>query len=107
MFGFVFRAGGMVLLALALVLAVLDITRSITAQALIITPMAKTWASVSAGTLLQVRQFLETTLHPLFWDPGLVFLLKLPNWLVLWGLSMLLLWLGQKRATPYGRFASR
>ncbi|MEM9733358.1 MAG: hypothetical protein AAF903_07710 [Pseudomonadota bacterium] len=107
MFGFLFRAAGLVLLALALVLAVLDITRSISAQAFILTPLANTWASVSADTLAQVKQFLETSLHPLAWDPGLVFLLKLPSWLVLWFFSMVLLWMGQKRETPYGRFASK
>lgn len=107
MFYFLFRLIGMFLLAIAVVLAVLDITRSITASAIIMTPLAQAWADTSPTTLLSVRQFIETTLHPLLWDPAALFILKLPSWLVFWFVAMVLLWMGQRRENPYGRFASR
>ncbi len=107
MFGLLFRIIGFCVLALALVLAVLDVTRSITAGTLVLTSLAQWWAVISPETLLSGQQTLSETIHPFLWDPVIVTLLQLPSWLICWVISMLLLWMGQKREARYGRFASR
>lgn len=107
MFGFIFRVVGFVVLALALVFAVLDITRSLTASELILTPLAQTWADISPQSLLTMRELVEKWTLPFFWDPVMTTVLLLPSWIVLWFIAMVLLKLSQKRETPYGRFASR
>ena len=107
MFHFIFKILGLIVLALAVVLAVLDITRSITASEITLTPLASTWNSVSRDTLLDFRDLVLTWTHVYLWDPVLLFILQLPSWLVFWLLAMVFLKLGQRRENPYGRFASR
>ena len=107
MFHFLFKILGLFVLALAVVLAVLDITRSITASDVILTPLASSWAAVSPQSLLSSRELVQTWAHPYLWDPVLTFVLQLPSWLVFWLLAMIFLKLGQRRENPYGRFASR
>lgn len=107
MFHFLFKIVGLFVLAMAVVLAVLDITRSITASEIILTPLAGSWAAVSPETLLSTQELVQTWTHPYLWDPVLIFMLQLPSWLVFWLLAMVLLKLGQRRENPYGRFASR
>jgi len=107
LFHFLFRVIGLFVLALALVLAVLDITRSITASTIIFTSLAESWMSLSPRSLAASKEAIETWVHPFLWDPMLVFVLQLPSWLMFWFVAMFLLWLGQKRENPYGRFASR
>ena len=107
MFQFLFRSLGMVVLALALVSAILDITRSIASSTMLLTPFAQTWQSLSPDTYASAQQSIEAHLHPALWDPAMVFFLSLPTWLLLWLVSMILLYIGQKRENPYGRFASR
>jgi len=106
-FSFLFKILGLFTLALALVLAVLDITRSITASEMVLTSLASTWANISPATLEASRDAVQIWTHPVLWDPILLFLLQLPSWLVFWLVAMIFLKLGQKRENPYGRFASR
>ena len=107
MFHFLFRALGMIVLALAVVTAVLDLTRSIAASSVVMTPFSDLWARVSAQSLQNSQLAVETYLHAIVWDPVITFFLELPGWMLLWLIAMILLWLGQKRQNPYGRFASR
>ena len=106
MFHFLFKIIGLFVLALAVVLAVLDITRSITASEIILTPLASSWATVSPKSLLDTRDLVQAWAHPYLWDPVVVTMLKLPSWLVFWLVSMILLRMGQRRQSQYGRFAS-
>jgi hypothetical protein len=106
-FHFIFRAIGMVILALALVTAVLDLTRSIAASGVVMTSFAAAWESMSPTSFKSASAAIQSWTHPLVWDPMIVFVLGLPSWLVLWLIAMIFLWLGQKRRNPYGRFASR
>lgn len=98
---------GLFVLALAVVLAVLDITRSITASEIVLTPLAKTWGTISPQTLLDSRDLVREWAHPYLWDPVVLSILNLPSWLVVWLIAMIFLKLGQRRSAPYGRFASR
>ena len=105
MFQFLSRSVGLALLAAALVFAVLDITRSITASALVITPFATTFTDLAPQMAANVKTSLEG-IHPLAWDPVATFVFALPTWLILWFVAMLFMWLGQKTRERYGRFAS-
>ena len=107
MFHFLFRAIGMVVLAAALVAAVLDLTRSIAASKLFVTPFGTIWQSFAPGSFEATREKIVGFTHPVVWDPLLVTFLSLPGWLVLWLLAMILLYIGQKKESPYRRFASR
>ncbi len=106
MFQFLFRIIGVFALALAVVMAVLDITRSITASALVMTPLGASWRAVNPQTLDSLKESAERV-SPILWSPVATSVLALPGWLVFWSLAMILLWLGMRRSNPYGRFASR
>ena len=107
LFSFVFRLLGLVILALALVLAVLDITRSITASSLILTSLGDAWAGFNPVSFEAAKEAVTTALHPAMWDSVIAFILMLPSWFVFCLLAMVLLWLGRKKSSRFGRFASR
>ena len=107
MFHFIFRISGLFFLALAVVLMVLDLTRSISASEFVLTPAIQTWQSLSPQTLEASKTAIENWILPFAWDPMLLFILKLPTWAIMWVVAMLLLLFGQKRESPYGRFSDR
>ena len=107
MFQFLFRAAGMFVLALALITAILDPTRSIAASAVVVKPFGAVWGSVLPASLEASRVAVQTYVHPFVWNPLISTLLALPSWLLLWCVAMILLWIGQRRSNPYGRFARR
>ena len=104
-FQFLSRSLGLALLAAALVFAVLDITRSITASALVVTPFFRTFVDMAPQMAVNLEASLRGV-HPVLWDPVGLFVLSLPTWLILWFLAMLFLWAGQKSRERFGRFAS-
>ncbi|MEN0040457.1 MAG: hypothetical protein AAF764_03875 [Pseudomonadota bacterium] len=106
MFSILLRVVGLAILALALVLAVLDITRTISASAPVLTPLNELWQNISAASL-EWLQTSATNIHALLWDPVLLFVLQLPGWLVFFLLAMLMMWAGQPADDRFGRFASR
>ena len=106
MFSILLRVTGLAVLALALVLAVLDITHSISASNLVVTPLNDLWQNISASSL-EWLQTSVTNLHALLWDPIVLFILQLPGWLVFFVLAMAMMWAGQPADNRFGRFASR
>ncbi|NKB52489.1 MAG: hypothetical protein GKR97_09735 [Rhizobiaceae bacterium] len=107
MFHFLFKIVGLFVLALAVVLAVLDITKSITASEMILTSLASSWVAISEKSLESTHELVLTWSHPYVWDPVLLNLLKLPSWLIFFLVAMILLKFGQRRENPYGRFSGR
>ncbi|MEL6966598.1 MAG: hypothetical protein AAGM04_04375 [Pseudomonadota bacterium] len=107
MFSFLFRILGLSILALAVVLAVLDVTRSITASAFVLTPLAVTWSELSPASLNSARLFVLSLGLPWLWDPLALALMRLPSWLLFWFFAMVLMWMGRKKDNRYGRFANR
>ena len=105
MLQFVLRALGLAVLALAVVLAVLDITRSITASQVVLTPLGETWATVQPAAGDIVAGFDNAPLGQL-WAPLARAFLTVPSWLVFWLVAMLLLWSGERRTRRLGRFSS-
>ena len=92
------------LLALAVVLAVLDLTRSVAGSSLVMTSLDAAWTGVSPASRATAETSVTTTLGATGWS-ALALLLQLPGWLVVLAASILLLWLGRKRRSAYARFA--
>jgi hypothetical protein len=100
-----FRLLAMLSLAVAVIFAVLDATRSIAASALTATPLGKSWQEVSPAMLEATRAWIEATLSPTAWDPGAVFLLSLPGFVVFAALALIFFALGRRPSRRAGRFA--
>ena len=90
MIRFLFSFLAMVALAFAVIMAVLDATRTIAASHLVLTPLAVSWGAVSPQTLVAAQAFVEQKMHPLLWNPVLVHLLALPGFVVFGALSLAL-----------------
>ena len=86
-------------------MAVLDATRTIAGSELVMTPLNTSWISVSPGTFAAVQTFLTDMAHPLVWDPGMVFILNQPGFVVFGALAFLLYAIGRRPRRRIGRFA--
>ena len=89
---------GLVFLAMAVITAILDLTRSIADSQLVLTALGEQWASVSVTSL----QFLQVGIQrklmiPWAWDLIFVPLLQLPGWFVFAILAAIFLILGRNR----------
>ena len=107
MFRFAARLLALVLLALAVVLAVLDITRTVTASSLVLTPFNDTLETVRPGLMATLGENVSANLHPVLWDPIFTTLFALPSWLICGALALLLLVASRGRSRPLRRFSSR
>jgi hypothetical protein len=98
-----FRLLAMVALAVAVIMAVLDATRSIAASGIVMTPLASAWTAVSPDTLSALQAFVTERLGPVAWDPVLVQLLDLPGFAIFAVLAFLFYAIGRRRERPVGR----
>jgi purine-cytosine permease-like protein len=88
------RILGTWLLGMALILVIVDGTRSLGADALVMTSLSDTWTSLHAESLEQLRGFLASR----FFGPLLeIVVTALPGWLVLGVPGALLAWMGRTR----------
>ena len=98
------RLLSMVLLAVAVIMAVLDATRSIAAGALVMTPLGASWAALSPQSLARLEELVTGSLPAALWNPVLLSVLSLPGFAVFGALSLLAALAGRRRdrhATPY------
>ncbi len=96
MFRFLFRLMAMVALAIAVIMAVVDATRTIAASELVLTPLNTSWLTVSPDTLGALQVFVAENAHPLLWDPVIVSILALPGAVIFAVLAFLLFAIGRK-----------
>jgi hypothetical protein len=89
------RILGALLLAAAMILLVIDGTRMLASNALVITSLGGNWDEFLPGTMETAQAFIESTLHPLLWAPIITTLLSWPGWAVLGGLGIILALLGR------------
>ena len=101
-----FRLLAMTALAVAVIMAVLDATRTVAAEQLVLTPLNVSWNTASPDTLEAVRGFVQDRLHPLVWDPVVVRLLDLPGFVVFGGFAFLLYAIGRRPQRRLGRSAA-
>lgn len=100
-----FRLMSMVALAVAVIMAVLDATRSVALDAVVMTPLGQSWASLSPSTLERLDQLVAESLPAFFHDPVLTGLLELPGFAVFAGLALIAGLLGRRPARRAGRLA--
>jgi hypothetical protein len=96
-----FRLLAMIALAVAVIMAVLDATRTIAAEQLVLTPLNTSWTTVSPDTLEAVRMFVQDRLHPVA-----VLVLGLPGFVVFGVIAFLLYAIGRRPRRRVGRFAA-
>lgn len=91
------RLLSLIALAVAVIMAVLDATRSIAADALTLTPLATSLSSLSPELVASMRQAVVGSLPAFFWDPVMTGLLRQPGFAVLAVLALLLALAGRPR----------
>lgn len=92
-----FRLTGTWLLALALILLIVDGTKSLGANAFIWTPLGELWMQLHAPSLEGFRGFLESRFFDVVLLPATDFILGLPAWAVFGVPGILLAIMGRSR----------
>lgn len=106
MIRFLFRLMAMASLAVAVVMAVLDATRSIAISRFDPTPLGGTWFQYAPDSLENLQALLESNGLALLWDPAMLALLRVPGFVVFAVLAFLFFALGRRRPRRIGRFAT-
>jgi hypothetical protein len=104
MIRFLFRFLATVVLAIAVVMSVLDATRTIAAGDWVLTPLGASWMSASPDTLERTQATLEAV-HPALWDPVALTVLKLPGFVVFALLALVLYAIGRRPTRRLDPFA--
>lgn len=97
MMRFLSKILGLWLIAVALVAAVLDGTRSIAAATWTTKALGQYWFDLAPASLNTAQAAIQRHVNPYLWDPVIFWLLQRPVWLVVAPLGFLLLWLGERR----------
>ena len=93
----ILRILGTWLLGMAVILLVIDGTRSLAASALVTSSLGDTWNAISATSLEQTRAFIDTRFFGPVLDPVLGLLLDWPGFAVLGVPGILLAVAGRSR----------
>lgn len=94
---FLLRLAGTWLLGMALVLLIMDGTKSMAANALMITSLGDAWAMVHASSLLQFETMISTSPVNFAWGSLIEPVLGWPGWAVLGVPGIILAFLGRSR----------
>ena len=95
----VLRLLGTWLLAVALILMIIDGTRSLGANALVLTSFEEGWAWLNADSLGATRDFIASRLFSPLLEAVAEAIFAAPGWLVLAVPGLLLGWFGRSRRT--------
>ena len=98
-----FRLLAMLALAVAVVLAVLDATRTVAASKLVLTPLGASWQSGMPGMLESTQTFVEQKLHSVVWESFAATVLQAPGFAVFLVLAFLLYAIGRRPRQSAGR----
>ena len=104
---FLFRLLALITLAIAVIAAVIDASRSLSAQTLVLTSLSNGWATVAPEWLSATQAFVQARLPSFVWDPVFVFLLAMPTVAVMVVLAALFYAIGAKREKPFGEIRMR
>ena len=91
------RVLGTLLIACAVILVIIDGTKSLAASGFVFTSLEATWVQLHAESLNAVREFLETRLFGPLLKPVITAVLAFPGWAVLGVPGVLLAWAGRSR----------
>ena len=92
------RIVGTTLLAAALILVILDGTRSLGENALVMTSLGSTWEMVHKESLTQLHAFIETRFFGPLLESIINALLGFPGWAVVGVPGLLQAWAGRSRS---------
>jgi hypothetical protein len=106
MIRFLFRLLATLALAVAVIMAVLDATRSVAASAVVLTPLGTSWYGVSPETLNLAQATIQRNVHPALWDPVAVWVLTMPGFAVFGVIALLFYLIGRKPRARAGRFGT-
>jgi hypothetical protein len=106
MIRFLFRLAAMVALAVAVIMAVLDTTRTVAASHLVLTPLGTSWSAVSPETLAAAESFVREKIQPLVWDTVVDWILGQPGFAVFAVIALLLYMIGYKSERKVVRFTA-
>lgn len=98
------RLLAMLALAVSVIMAVLDATRTVAAQTLVMTPLMDSWQATFPDGLASLQAFIEQKLAGFLWDPVVTSLLALPGFLVMGLIGFALYALGRKPERRIGPF---
>lgn len=104
MIRFLFRFLATASLAIAVIMAVLDATRTVAAKTLVMTPLLASWEKTFPRQLEQFRAFLEQDIYPSAWDPVAKSVLELPGFVVFAVAAFVLYAIGRRPRRKIGRF---
>ncbi|MHB1101703.1 MAG: hypothetical protein ACYC0C_02745 [Devosia sp.] len=93
----ILRLLGTWLLGVALILLIIDGTKSLGTNALVLTSLGDTWTSLHAQSLEQVRAFLASRFFGPLLDVVITALLTFPGWVVLGIPGIFIAWLGRSK----------
>ena len=85
------------LIAFAVILLIIDGTKSLAANALVLTSLEANWTQMHAESLDGLRAFLESRLFGPLLKPMVSALLSFPGWAVIGVPGILLAWAGRSR----------
>ena len=100
-----FRLLSLIALAVAVIMAVLDATRSIAAETLVLTPLGVSWQAVAPTLLDQLQQSMTQTLPAFFWSPVTTSILAQPGFAVFVAVALVLAFIGHRSRRPGNRVA--
>lgn len=107
MIRYLLRLLAMIALAVAVILAVVDATRSVAESQLVMTPLAQSWSELSPNSIAAFRAWVEAKLHPAVWDPVLAAVVALPGFAVFGLIALLLYALGRRPQRRPRRLTAR
>jgi len=105
MLRFLFRLAAMIALSVAVIMAVLDATRSVAASTLVMTPLNSSWLAASPDTRAAFETFVRAKVNPVIWDGGFAWVLAQPGFAVFAVLAFILYAIGYRRRRRGGEFA--
>ncbi|MBO6638695.1 MAG: hypothetical protein JJ920_09495 [Roseitalea sp.] len=100
---FVFRTLAVICLALMVIIAVVDATRSIGASSVTLTPLSESWDAIAPGSRAASGQWLGEAIHPALADPVLATVTGWPTFAVFGALALVFALLGRKRRPRLSR----
>ena len=91
------RVLGTLLIACALILLIIDGTKSLGANTLVFTSLSDSWTQIHPDSLAAVKQFLETRFFGPLLETIVTAILSFPGWAVIGVPGILLAWAGRSR----------
>lgn len=104
MIRFIFRVLSTIALAVAVIMAVIDATRSVAANRLVVTPLLKSWSDAAPATMELSRTAIEGHAPAFVWDTLIMSILSLPGFVVFSILAFLLYAIGHRPRRRTQRF---